>query len=47
MKYVVIGQPSGASMDAIMQVFPRHKRIVDKFVTQGAVIGIGDRKSVV
>ena len=30
MKYVVIGESSGASMDAIMAVYPRHK-----------VIGIG------
>ena len=41
MKTVVIGQPSGASMDAIMAVFPRHKAIVDKFLARGVVLGIG------
>jgi uncharacterized protein YciI len=40
-KYVVIGEPSGASMDAIMRVFPRHKVLVDALVAQGMVIGIG------
>ncbi len=41
MKTVVIGEPSGASMDAIMAVYPRHKEIVDKYVARGVVIGIG------
>ena len=41
MKTVVIGEPSGASMEAIMAVYPRHKAVVDAFVTKGEVIGIG------
>jgi len=41
MKYVVIGESSGASMDAIMKVYPRHKVIVDAFKAKGEVIGIG------
>ena len=41
MKVVVIGQPSGAAMDAIMAVYPRHKAVVDAFVARGDVIGIG------
>lgn len=41
MKYVVIGQPSGATMDAIMSVYPRHKVVLDEFIAQGVVIGIG------
>jgi hypothetical protein len=41
MKAVVIGIGSGASMDAIMAVFPRHKALVDEFVARGDVIGIG------
>lgn len=41
MKAVVIGEPSGASMDAIMAVYPRHKAVVDAFVARGEVIGIG------
>ena len=41
MKTVVIGESSGASMDAIMSVYPRHKAIVDKYIAQGEVIGIG------
>ena len=41
MKTVVIGESSGAARDAIMAVYPRHKAVVDKFVAQGVVIGIG------
>ncbi len=41
MKAVVIGQPSGVTMDKIMSVYPRHKVVVDKYVEQGHVIGIG------
>ena len=41
MKAIVIGSGSGATMDAIMAVFPRHKAVVDAFVARGEVIGIG------
>lgn len=41
MKAVVIAESSGASMDTIMSVYPRHKLIVEKYVAQGDVIGIG------
>jgi uncharacterized protein YciI len=41
MKAVVIGESSGASRDKIMAVYPRHKLIVDKYVLQGVVLGIG------
>jgi uncharacterized protein len=41
MKTVVIGESSGASMDAIMAVYPRHKAVVDKFIARGVVVGIG------
>ncbi|MFF3566522.1 YciI family protein [Nocardia jiangxiensis] len=41
MKAVVIGEPSGATMEAIMSVYPRHKQVVDKFIARGVVIGIG------
>jgi uncharacterized protein len=41
MKAVVIGESSGASREAIMAVYPRHKEIVDKFVARGVVVGIG------
>ena len=41
MKAVVIGESSGASREAIMAVYPRHKSVVDKFVAQGVVVGIG------
>jgi uncharacterized protein YciI len=41
MKYVVIGEPSGATMDRIMAVYPRHKALVDQFIARGEVIGIG------
>jgi uncharacterized protein YciI len=41
MKAVVIGESSGASMDEIMKVYPSHKVVVDKYVNEGQVIGIG------
>ena len=41
MKAVVIGESSGASRDAIMAVYPRHKAIVEKYIAKGAVLGIG------
>lgn len=41
MKTVVIGESSGASMETIMAVYPRHKTIVDKYVARGVVLGIG------
>jgi len=41
MKAVVIGESSGASREAIMAVYPRHKVVVDKFVARGVVLGIG------
>lgn len=41
MKAVLIGEPSGASMEEIMKVYPRHKAVVDAFVGRGEVIGIG------
>jgi len=41
MKAVVIGEPSGASMETIMAVFPRHREVVARFVARGVVIGIG------
>jgi uncharacterized protein YciI len=41
MKAVVIGESSGATMELIMGVYPRHKLIVDKYIARGDVIGIG------
>ena len=41
MKAVVIGEPSGASMEAILTVYPRHKAVLDEFVARGEVIGAG------
>ncbi len=41
MKAVVIGESSGATMEAIMAVYPRHKLVVEKFIERGEVIGIG------
>jgi uncharacterized protein len=41
MKTVVLGEPSGASMDEILKVYPRHKLVVEKFVARGVVVGIG------
>lgn len=41
MKAVIIGEGSGASMESIMAVYPRHKALVDAFKARGEVIGIG------
>ena len=41
MKTVVIGESSGATMETIMSVYPRHKIIVAKYIEMGEVIGIG------
>jgi len=41
MKAVVICESSGASMDIIMAVYPRHKIVADKFINRGDVLGIG------
>lgn len=41
MKAVVIGEASGATMETIMGIYPRHKEIVDKYIAKGEVIGIG------
>ena len=41
MKAVVIGEGSGASMETIMAVYPRHKAVVDVYKERGEVIGIG------
>lgn len=41
MKAVVIGEGSGATMETIMAVYPRHKIIADKYIQRGDVIGIG------
>lgn len=41
MKTVVIGEPSGVPLETIMEVYPRHKAIVDKYIAKGEVIGIG------
>lgn len=41
MKSVVIGESAGASREAIMRIYPRHKAFVDKLIAQGVVLGIG------
>jgi len=41
MKAVVIGESSGAAMDVIMGVYPRHKLIVDKYIEKGEIVGVG------
>lgn len=41
MKAVVIGVSSGATMEQVMAVYPRHKALVDRFIARGEVIGIG------
>lgn len=38
---MVIGESSGATMEKIMSVYPRHKIVVDKYIAMDEVIGIG------
>jgi uncharacterized protein YciI len=40
-KFVVNGESSGATMERIMAVYPRHKALVDQFIARGEVVGIG------
>lgn len=41
MKAVVIGESSGATMETIMAVYPRHKVVIEKYIERGDVLGIG------
>lgn len=41
MKYVVIGEPSGATLEQIMKVLPRHRVVVQRLAAQGVIVGIG------
>jgi uncharacterized protein YciI len=41
MKAVFIGESSGASMDKIMEVYPRHQKVAEEFIARGVVLGIG------
>jgi len=41
MKFVVLGESSGATMEQIMAVYPRHKALADQFIASGEVIGMG------
>jgi len=41
MKFVVLGESSGATMEQVMAVYPRHKALADQFIASGEVIGMG------
>jgi len=41
MKAVVIGESSGATMEQVMAVYPRHKTFADGFIARGEVIAMG------
>jgi uncharacterized protein YciI len=41
MKYVVLGESAGASMEQLMQVYPQHKKFTDGLIAKGVVIGLG------
>ncbi|MBX7096855.1 MAG: hypothetical protein K1X89_04000 [Myxococcaceae bacterium] len=41
MKTVVIGEGAGLPREEIMKVYPRHKAVVDRYIAQGVVVGIG------
>ena len=40
MKAVLIGESSGASMDEIMVVYPRHKKVAEEFIAKGVILGM-------
>jgi uncharacterized protein YciI len=41
MKAVIIGESSGKTMEEIMAVYPRHKIVLDTYIENGDVIGVG------
>ena len=41
MKFVVLGESSGATMEQVMAVYPRHKALADQFIARDEVIGMG------
>ena len=41
MKFVVLGESSGATIEQVMAVYPRHKALADQFIASGEVIGMG------
>jgi uncharacterized protein len=41
MKAVLIGESSGATMETIMAVYPRHKLVAEKYISNGDIIGMG------
>jgi uncharacterized protein YciI len=41
MKAVVIGESSGATREELVAVYPRHKVVLDTYVKNGDVIGVG------
>ena len=41
MKAVVIGEGAGVSLERLMEVYPRHKLVADRYIARGLVIGIG------
>src|SRR5712692_9113167 len=46
MKAVIIGEASGASVEAIMEEYPRHKAVVDTFKARGELIGCLSPKTI-
>ena len=38
MKAVQIGESSGTSMDEIMAVYPRHKKVAEEFIAKGVIL---------
>ncbi len=41
MESVVTGEPSGANMEKIMDVYLWHKATVNKYIVRGKIIGLG------
>lgn len=41
MKAVIFYELANVTMEKVMEVYPRHKQLVDKFSEQGKIIAIG------
>jgi uncharacterized protein YciI len=41
MKFIVLGESSGATLDQVMAVYSRHKALADQFIARGDVLGMG------
>lgn len=41
MLFVLIGSSAGKTREEIMDIYPRHKALLDQFIARGEVVGVG------